>query len=345
MEGWARMWSTNAFLSPPSFLSSTSAFSRLQTILRSFASPSNSTIPSITSLSPPSHLQLKHTYLRVLHPLLINTQLRLFPYKRPQLRRVLLSLISSSHYRECDPTTRRLVERNLRGSWCEGLHDESVGEGERRATERKGSGNEKMGLGWSSGMGASRGHKEATGSTLSVDAIAHTQDIGKAGGRKASGGSSASGSGSEAAGGGGFGGGGAIERTASGSSSTSLSGHLSNSVILEPVLEGQPALTLSTASLPSSIHNKELTLSPTPADSPPTTPSSLSSSLELPRRRRPPPPPSPNPQSRPLTPSHLSTAYANGSAAAQTIQAGGPPPIHNEGRGTGRRQAPAPPVE
>ncbi|SCZ88200.1 BZ3500_MvSof-1268-A1-R1_Chr10-2g02876 [Microbotryum saponariae] len=67
---------------------------------------------------------LKHTYLRVLHPLLSNTQLRHHPYKRPQLLRVLLSLISNSSYREIDPTTRRLVERNLRGSWCDGLEQD-----------------------------------------------------------------------------------------------------------------------------------------------------------------------------------------------------------------------------
>lgn len=99
--------------------------------------------------------QLKHTYLRVLHPLLTNTQLRHHPYKRPLLRRVLLSLISNSNYQSTDPTTRRLVERNLRGTWCEGLTDDSVGEGELRAVSRKGSGDAKpvMGLGWSSGMG------------------------------------------------------------------------------------------------------------------------------------------------------------------------------------------------
>ncbi|ORY42714.1 hypothetical protein BCR35DRAFT_356384 [Leucosporidium creatinivorum] len=279
---------------------------------------------------------LKHTYLRVLHPLLLNTQLRHHPYKRPQLRRVLLSLISSSHYRECDPTTRRLVERNLRGSWCEGLNDESLGEGERRATERKGSGG--MGVGWSSGMGG-RGlmaSKEATGSTLSVDAIAQAQDVGKV--RRRGSATSTSTSFSEGVLSGGFGG--PVERTISGSSSTGTTGSpLSNSMILEPVLEGQPALTLSTASS----SNKDLPLPPTLTESPPTTPSSLSSSIELPRRRRPPPPPSPNPgPSRPrtpsLTPAHLATTYANGSAAAQTIQPGGPP------SGTGRRQAPAPPV-
>ncbi|KAL8287609.1 hypothetical protein RQP46_003467 [Phenoliferia psychrophenolica] len=147
---------------------------------------------------------LKHTYLRVLHPLLTNTQLRHHPYKRPHLRRVLLSLISNSNYKSIDPTTRRLVERNLRGTWCEGLTDDSVGEGERRAVSRKGSdGSGKdvkpvMGLGWSSGMGGSRGGEEPglrassapgmrtglglhggserTGSTLSIDAVAQAED-------------------------------------------------------------------------------------------------------------------------------------------------------------------------
>ncbi|GAA5989997.1 hypothetical protein JCM11641_000579 [Rhodosporidiobolus odoratus] len=93
---------------------------------------------------------LKHTYLRVLHPLLTNTQLRQHPHKRPQLRRVLESLIAPSHYREVDPTTRRLVERNLRGSWCQGLRTADVVLGE----------------------------DSGRGSTLSVDAVATAEDEG-----------------------------------------------------------------------------------------------------------------------------------------------------------------------
>ncbi|GAA6037341.1 hypothetical protein JCM8097_008520 [Rhodosporidiobolus ruineniae] len=92
---------------------------------------------------------LKHTYLRVLHPLLTNTQLRTYPYKRPQLRRVLESLIAPSSYRDVDPTTRRLVERNLRGSWCQGL----------RAAED-----------------AAAGLGQGAGSTLSVDEVARADD-------------------------------------------------------------------------------------------------------------------------------------------------------------------------
>ncbi|POY70908.1 hypothetical protein BMF94_6086 [Rhodotorula taiwanensis] len=66
---------------------------------------------------------LKHTYLRVLHPLLNNTQLRQYPYKRQELRRCLESLLEGAQYREVDSTTRRLVERNLRGTWCQGLQN------------------------------------------------------------------------------------------------------------------------------------------------------------------------------------------------------------------------------
>lgn len=274
--------------------------------------------------------QLKHTYLRVLHPLLINTQLRLYPYKRPQLRRVLKALISKSHYRECDPTTRRLVERNLRGSWCEGLHDDSVGDGEKRSTGRKGSaGSEGMGTGWSSGMGGSRSAledpslrtriKEGTVSSASVDAIAQAQDIGisKVRRRSIDGGPLAPPI---------IIGGTPAERTLSGSSSLSAGSPLSNSVILE---------------IPTGVQRPTTNLT----DSPPTTPSSLSSSMELPnRRRRPPPPPTPSSPARPRTPSttHLAATYATGAAAAATIQLGGPPPIPREG---GRRAAPAPPVD
>ncbi|GAA5913811.1 Ldb17p [Sporobolomyces salmoneus] len=91
---------------------------------------------------------LKHTYLRVLHPLMTNTQMRHHPYKRPELRKILETLIRPSLYREVDPTTRRLVERNLRGSWCAGL----------RALQDR----ERL--------------KETTGSTLSVDAVAVAEE-------------------------------------------------------------------------------------------------------------------------------------------------------------------------
>ncbi|KIL66150.1 hypothetical protein M378DRAFT_433781 [Amanita muscaria Koide BX008] len=60
---------------------------------------------------------LRHTYLRVLHPLLTKTQLRNIPYKRPQLVYALESLLSNSRIRDLNPTTQRLVERCLNGDW------------------------------------------------------------------------------------------------------------------------------------------------------------------------------------------------------------------------------------
>jgi len=61
---------------------------------------------------------LRHTYLRVLHPLLNKTQLRNIPYKRPQLVYALESLLGNARIRDVNPTTRRLVERCLGGDWC-----------------------------------------------------------------------------------------------------------------------------------------------------------------------------------------------------------------------------------
>ncbi|KAJ7594397.1 hypothetical protein C8J56DRAFT_821029 [Mycena floridula] len=61
---------------------------------------------------------LRHTYLRVLHPLLTKTQLRETPYKRSQIVYVLESLMGNSGIRDISPTTRRLVERCLTGEWC-----------------------------------------------------------------------------------------------------------------------------------------------------------------------------------------------------------------------------------
>ena len=63
-------------------------------------------------------LQLRHTYLRVLHPLLTKTQLRSIPYKRPQISMALESLIQNGDIRDINPTTKRLVERCLSGEWC-----------------------------------------------------------------------------------------------------------------------------------------------------------------------------------------------------------------------------------
>ncbi|GAA5959488.1 hypothetical protein JCM8115_003727 [Rhodotorula mucilaginosa] len=101
---------------------------------------------------------LKHTYLRVLHPLLTNTQLRHYPYKRQELRECLESLLAGAQYRDVDPTTRRLVERNLRGTWCQGLRNNDVAADAPATTTTAGMTRDDGGQG-----GAS---------TLSVDAVA-----------------------------------------------------------------------------------------------------------------------------------------------------------------------------
>jgi hypothetical protein len=67
--------------------------------------------------------QLRHTYLRVLHPLLTNTQLLTYPYKRDQIRQLLLGLTSNAHLRDISPTIKRLVDRCLNAQWCVDLDD------------------------------------------------------------------------------------------------------------------------------------------------------------------------------------------------------------------------------
>ncbi|KAF9653640.1 hypothetical protein BDM02DRAFT_3182648 [Thelephora ganbajun] len=61
---------------------------------------------------------LRHTYLRVLHPLLTRTQLRSTPYKRSQIMLALESIVGNAKIRDINPTTKRLVERCLGGDWC-----------------------------------------------------------------------------------------------------------------------------------------------------------------------------------------------------------------------------------
>lgn len=80
------------------------------------------TLPAVLTDLP----QLRHTYLRVLHPLMNNTQLRMYPYKRPAIRVTLLSLLSDDHIRHVSPTTKRLVERNLKADWCAALSPASA---------------------------------------------------------------------------------------------------------------------------------------------------------------------------------------------------------------------------
>ncbi|KIO24103.1 hypothetical protein M407DRAFT_26461 [Tulasnella calospora MUT 4182] len=75
---------------------------------------------------PDESESLRHTYLRVLHPLVTNTQLKAHPYKRLQIRNVLQSLVAHAHIRDVSQTTRRLVDRCLKAPWCVALDAELV---------------------------------------------------------------------------------------------------------------------------------------------------------------------------------------------------------------------------
>lgn len=79
---------------------------------------------------PNELVSLRHTYLRVLYPLLAYTQLNQPPhYKRDEIVKVLSILGSSAnaHWEPADETTVRLVERVAKVAW---LRDEEISEGE-----------------------------------------------------------------------------------------------------------------------------------------------------------------------------------------------------------------------
>lgn len=75
---------------------------------------------------PEEAAALRHTYLRVLYPLLAHTQLRHPPhYKRDELLRLLTMMTDtrSPHFAPLDETTTRLVGRCLRVPWLNGESD------------------------------------------------------------------------------------------------------------------------------------------------------------------------------------------------------------------------------
>ena len=79
---------------------------------------------------PNELISLRHTYLRVLYPLLAHTQLKQPPhYKRDEIVKVLSILGGSAnaHWEPADETTMRLVERVAKVPW---LRDEDISEGE-----------------------------------------------------------------------------------------------------------------------------------------------------------------------------------------------------------------------
>lgn len=67
----------------------------------------------------PATNALRHTYLRVLHPLLANSQISKPPhYKRAEILRLLNSLVTSgTHFAPVDETTQRLVSRCTSVPW------------------------------------------------------------------------------------------------------------------------------------------------------------------------------------------------------------------------------------
>lgn len=69
----------------------------------------------------PAANALRHTYLRVLHPILTHSQISKPPhYKREDLLRLLHVLVSSgNHFAPVDETTVRLVERCTSVSWLQ----------------------------------------------------------------------------------------------------------------------------------------------------------------------------------------------------------------------------------
>jgi len=79
---------------------------------------------------PNELVSLRHTYLRVLYPLLSYTQLGQAPhYKRDEIIRTLsiLSGAGNTHFEAADDTTIRLVERVAQVHW---LRDEDISEGD-----------------------------------------------------------------------------------------------------------------------------------------------------------------------------------------------------------------------
>ncbi|CAM0139305.1 unnamed protein product [Umbelopsis sp. WA50703] len=62
---------------------------------------------------------LRQTYLRVLNPMLVNTQLHYTPYKHQQIHRILCAMIAPRAYRPVNTTTQRLVQRIMEDWWAD----------------------------------------------------------------------------------------------------------------------------------------------------------------------------------------------------------------------------------
>lgn len=88
---------------------------------------------------PPSSTALRHTYLRVLYPLLAHTQLKHPPhYKRDEILRLLSMMTSDggmTHFGAVDETTKRLVARCAKVKW---LREDEVAAGKFLGVEMPG---------------------------------------------------------------------------------------------------------------------------------------------------------------------------------------------------------------
>lgn len=116
---------------------------------------------------------LRHTYLRVLHPLLSNSQLSKpgSGYKGPKILEVLLVLSGEGghHFAPADPTTVRLVQRCRLVEWLAPEPEEDAEDGDKSPTPgdaTPGDGNKEFAM-RTLGMGL----KDAVDSSLSVAAI------------------------------------------------------------------------------------------------------------------------------------------------------------------------------
>lgn len=89
---------------------------------------------------PDEKMSLRHTYLRVMYPLLAHTQLNQPPhYKREEVLRVLKILGGSQnagHFDPADETTLRLVDRVTKVKWLEGRAEDSGSPLQTEATRR-----------------------------------------------------------------------------------------------------------------------------------------------------------------------------------------------------------------
>ncbi|PPQ77944.1 hypothetical protein CVT25_015419 [Psilocybe cyanescens] len=130
---------------------------------------------------------LRHTYLRVLHPLLTKTQLREVEYKRPQILVTLESMIVNSRMREVSLTTKRLVERCLSGQWCKPLREmRKASDNEYRAGSPQSEGSTLMsppGYMGNVPMAASQRHSDLSGSTKVMMSMKYSKSVENLSGR------------------------------------------------------------------------------------------------------------------------------------------------------------------